>query len=277
MRTILLAEPNPAFAGMLLDELKRMARYQIIHAHSGAEALSLCEQYKPNIAVVDGELPDVNLPDFLRGLRARVAGLPIILMPISPEAVPPEPAVDGFLFKPFLVNDLIGLITSTLGPNPEAETEPTPPARLTGPLKLTGELPLLSRLQANGSINPPLVLKDDVRRAVEKQIEMMSRALRDEPVFLAQQGKVLVMVPRQSQPATNALARVVLKAWTSNDPSTEVLRFEGNAEISRYTLYSVLVRSEVSLSVALRAQIPLPIVRRISRNTASELARILPQ
>lgn len=277
MRTILLAEPNSAFAGMLLDELKRFARYQLVHAKSGAEALSLCEEYKPNLAVVDGELPDIDLSDLLRSLRAQVSGLPIILMPISPEAVPPEPAVDGFLFKPFLVSELTALINSLLGPDSEADTEPTPAARLTGPLKLASDSPLLARLQANGAIAAPLVLKDDVRRAVEKHIEMMSRALRDEPVFLAQQGKVLVMVPRQSQPATNALARVVLKAWTSNDPSTEVLRFEGNAEISRYMLYSVLVRPELSLSVALRAQIPLPIVRRVSRNTASELARILPQ
>jgi hypothetical protein len=39
-------------------------------------------------------------------------------------------------------------------------------------------------------------------------------------------------------------------------------------------LYSVHVAGDLKLSVALRARLPLPIVRRIARDTAAELAKL---
>lgn len=290
MRTVLIADSNTSFATMISEELKRLGGYNVVITGSGPLALERCAVLKPHLAVIDGELPDTSLPELIAEMRQYVPSLPVVLMPVDRADVPSDPPVQGVLTKPFFLPDLTALIKSLLGSDPDADTQPTlPVTEATQPTKsarqavvraVSTEAPLRSRLSVTGMLNPPtpaapISLNDDKRRAVESQLESMSRALRDEPVFISQLGRVLAMAPRLSTSAATMLARVVAKAWASPDPPPEVIRFEGNSEINRYMLYSVLVVDDLALSVAMRVRIPLPIVRRVTRHTAAELARII--
>lgn len=272
---ILIADANASFAAMMADELKRTGGYQVVVVSNGPDALKQCAALKPQLAVLDGELPQGQLAELIPLLRASVPDLPIVVMPVSAAQLPPNVKIQGTLIKPFFFPDLMELIQQLLGP----AAPPTSHSRLA----VTGKLPQPSALRARlsaGGLNLPTgpgaaALKDNVRRAIESQLEGMSRALRDETVLLSQGGRVLLSVPRLTATASNALASVIAKAWSAQDTPPEVLRFEGAGESNRYLLYSLLVADDVALSVALNSRIPLPIIRRVTRQAAAEIAKLI--
>lgn len=274
---ILIADANASFAAMMADELKRTAGYQVTVVGNGPDALKQCAALKPQLAVLDGELPEGQLAELIPLLRASVPDLPIVVMPVSAAQLPQNVKIQGTLIKPFFFPDLMELIQQLLGP--AASPTSTSHSRLA----IAGKLPQPSALRARldaGGLNPPTgpgaaALKDNVRRAIESQLEGMSRALRDETVLLSQGGRVLLSVPRLTATASNALASVIAKAWSAQDTPPEVLRFEGAGESNRYLLYSLLVAGDVALSVALNSRIPLPIIRRVTRQAAAEIAKLI--
>ncbi|MBL8057529.1 MAG: response regulator [Anaerolineales bacterium] len=304
MRTVLVADPNATFAAVVSDALQRLNGLNVVVAASGPEALRKAAAAPPDVAVVDGALPECALAELIGALRQSRPDLPVVLMPLDEADLPASVPVQGVLSKPFFLPDLAALITDLLGPEPAAAAAPAPEPQPAGPggprgpavrprdprLSVTGPLaataPLRARLAPNtpaparpaaAPAASPVPLPDDLRRALESRVEMMSRALRDEPVFIAQGERVLIIVPRLSQSATAALAQVAARAWGRAEPAPEVIRFEGETEINRYMLYSVRVSQtrNLTLSVALRLRIPLPIVRRVTRETALELAKLL--
>ncbi len=277
---ILIADADVSFATMMADELKRTGGYQVTVVGNGPDALKQCAAIKPQLVVLDGALPNCRLAELIPLLRQSVPDLPVVLMPLSPAQTPPGVAIQGTLLKPFFFPDLVALIQKLLGPTAEPAASPSLPSN---PRRAEGNVAPPSALRARlkaGGLNPPTgpgaaVLRDSVRRAIEKQLESMSRALRDETVLLSQGGRVLLSVPRLTATASSALASVIAKAWSASDTPPEVLRFEGTGETNRYLLYSLLVAGDVALSVALNSRIPLPILRRVTRQAAAEIAKLI--
>ncbi|MCS6908984.1 MAG: response regulator [Anaerolineales bacterium] len=275
MPLILIADANESFAARMADELKRTGGYQVTVAGNGPDALKQCAALKPQLAVLDGELPEGEPAELIPLLRASVPDLPVVVMPVSTEQLPPNVTVQGTLFKPFFFPDLMEMIQPLLGPAASPTSQPCS--------TVTGRPPPSSALQGRlsaGGLNPanrPATMTpgDNVRRAIESQLENLSRALHDETVLLAQGGRVLLSVPRLSATASAALSGVVAKAWSATDAPPEVLRFEGTGESNHYLLYSLLVAGDVTLSVALNSRIPLPIIRRVTRQAAGEIAKLI--
>ncbi len=284
MRTILVADPNRSFATMVADELKRIGGYRVLVTSDGPETLQQYKAQNPHLVVLDGELPNGAAAELIRQFRQTTAELPVVLMPVSPADVPVETPVQGVLIKPFFLPDLIEMVVRLLGPSApgnaalaNAEAPVASPARpaVTSTLRMPSAL--RARLNATSTLDPAtpgvMILKDNIRRTVESHIEAMSRALRDETVFLSQHGKLLLSVPRLSGPAAMAMANVVTRAWSTPDAPPEVLRFEGGSDANRFLLYSIQVQDAMALSVALRARVPLPIVRRVARQTVEQLLK----
>ncbi len=299
MPTVLVADSNATFATVVADALQRLSGVDVAVAASGPEALAKAGGARLHVAVVDGALPDADIPALIRALRAGNPDLPVVLMPVSAADVPPDLVLSGVLTKPFFLPDLAALVTELLGALAPA-LPAAPPVRaasarraVTAPLGAPA--PLRARLgsaplpgPAAPALTPapspakpppaaPWTASDETRRRVESCVERLSRALRDEPVLLSHDGRVLVSVPRLSASATAALAQVIQGVWQTAETSGEVIRFEGETEINRYMLYSLRIAAErpLILSVALRVRISLPVVRRIVRDTALELAAAL--
>jgi hypothetical protein len=178
----------------------------------------------------------------------------VVFIPYSLEEVPAGLDIQGLLTKPFFLPDLPALIDSILGPPPEAQPEaeapPPRPAR-------------------------PVVINDQNRPQIEARIEALSRAVRNEPVLLTRGESVISASPGVSEAA--ALAEVVAKAWQAGGTGAlgEVIRFEGDSETTRYMLYSFAVAGGLVLSLALRVRLPLPTVRKLGREAATELAALV--
>jgi CheY-like chemotaxis protein len=250
VRKILIADPNTPFATVVSEALQRMGGYKVALAASGPEALKACAEMQPALAVVDVDLPEGDPFALIGQMRAAVPGLPVVLLPYNREDVPSGLNIQGVLIKPFFLPDLPELINNILGGPADLELEPEPPLK-------------------------PVVIDESNSRLLEGHVEALSHAVRNEPVLLTSGTSVITMCPRLGQTAAVALAEVVAKAWKTRGNGSEVIRFEGGSESTRYLLYSVEVAGDLVLSVAIRVRIPLPTVRKLLRDTAAELAALV--
>ncbi len=250
MRKILIADPNTPFATVVGEALQNMGGYKVRLAASGPEALKLCAETPPDLAVVDVDLPECDPIALIGQMREAVPGLPVVLLPYSREDVPAGLDIQGTLIKPFFLPDLPELINNVLGGPADMELEPEPPPK-------------------------PVVIDESNSRMIEGHVEALSHSIRNEPVLLTQGTNVVAICPRLSHTASGALAEVVAKAWKTRGHGSEVIRFEGNSENTRYLLYSVEVAGDLVLSAAIRVRIPLPTVRKLLRDTAGEVAALV--
>ena len=261
MRTILIADPNTGFATFIAEALRGTGAYSAAVAASGPEARQICADSKPDLAIVDVDLPECQPVVLIGELRGLVPGLPVIYLPYTKEDVPGDLDVQGVLTKPFFLPDPQPLLNAILGPDlapaapapgaPNLAVKPTPAA-------------------------PPRRIKLKIDAAslakVAGPVQALSHAVRDEPALLTRGTEVLTIVPPSSQAAE--LAAVVARA-RKNAGDTEVIRFEGDSETTRYMLYSLGIGGELALSVALRVRLPLLTVRKLVRDAAAEIAAVV--
>jgi DNA-binding response OmpR family regulator len=107
-RRVLIVEDEAA----LLEAYRRFfaGRYELAMAGSGAEADRLAATFKPDVAVVDLNLPDTDGFEVVRRLRNRVPNLPVVITTAFGSMVP---VVEGMglsavscLLKPFALGEL---------------------------------------------------------------------------------------------------------------------------------------------------------------------------
>ena len=265
MHKVLIADPNSSFALFIAESLRGIGAYSVATADSGPEAKKVCAEFKPDLAIVDVDLPDCQAPTLIGELRALQPGLPVIYMPYTREDVPADLAVEGVLTKPFFLPDLQPLLNGILG----APAAPSAPAARTG---APGARP------AAAATPPPRPIKiklDEASlRQVAAHVEALSHSVRDEPTVLTRGLDVVSISPQLARTGAAALAEVVATA-RKNAGDREVIRFEGDEEHSRYMLYSLGIGSELALSVALRTRLPLLTVRKLVRDAAAEIAALV--
>jgi CheY-like chemotaxis protein len=80
-KKILVVEREPEIVDMLKDVLERDGRFEVEGALSGHDAIRLADQLKPDLVVLDFQLPDMNLEDVCSALRTNqsLKGIPIIV------------------------------------------------------------------------------------------------------------------------------------------------------------------------------------------------------
>lgn len=78
-RTVLIVEDHE-FNMMLLDDLLRANGYDTLQAADGAAAMALAREHRPDLIVLDIQLPRVSGLDFLRWLKrdAHLRDVPVI-------------------------------------------------------------------------------------------------------------------------------------------------------------------------------------------------------
>lgn len=89
-------------------------RYRLLRAHNGIEAVTYCEEERPNLVLMDIRMPDMNGLDATRIIKEVNQSLPIIALSAYAfdenirEAK--EAGCDEFMAKPFRVEDLIDMV-----------------------------------------------------------------------------------------------------------------------------------------------------------------------
>lgn len=125
-KTVLVVDDEEPFLLSLVDALApHAARFGVITALSGAQALELAERTHVDLVITDLKMPGMSGFELLRRLGAHHPHLPVVVMTafFSPEieselaAIAPVAVLD----KPLDLDELIGVVTRTLSGPPPAK------------------------------------------------------------------------------------------------------------------------------------------------------------
>jgi CheY-like chemotaxis protein/nitrogen-specific signal transduction histidine kinase len=117
MKTVLVAEDEESNYELVRIVLQK--RYNLIRAHNGIEAVTMFEEEKPDLILMDIRMPEMDGLDATRIIKEVNQEVPVIALSAYafPENIREAKAAgcDDFMAKPFKVEDLIELIKHHIG------------------------------------------------------------------------------------------------------------------------------------------------------------------
>ena len=118
--TILAIDDNRAFNYAICRALEQNG-YRCLHAHEGAEALSLAEEQLPDAILLDVNLPDMTGFEVCRRLKAdaKTSSIPVVFLSAAQNSAHAKETgksvgADGFLFAPVETAQLLTVIQGAL-------------------------------------------------------------------------------------------------------------------------------------------------------------------
>ncbi len=113
---ILIVDDEPPIVEMVAYNLKR-AKYEVVIARDGRQALALARQEQPDLIILDLMLPHLDGLDVCRILR-RERDVPIIMLTARDDEVDRvvglELGADDYVVKPFSVRELLARVKNVL-------------------------------------------------------------------------------------------------------------------------------------------------------------------
>ncbi len=115
MTTILYVEDNELNRKIVRDLLKR-TKYQLVEAHDGEAGVAKAIEIKPDLILMDIQLPKISGLDATRKIRAEAATANIPIIAITSFALSgddvkaKEAGATAYLAKPYSPFDLLNLI-----------------------------------------------------------------------------------------------------------------------------------------------------------------------
>jgi len=272
--SVLIVDNNVAFATILKESLEQDGRYRTAMAASADEALQAMTSAEFDLAVIDLGLADQDGATLARTLRQQKPNLRLMLIPIEGDELPPDLAdldVQGVLPKPFFFPELPGRVADALG---LAEDKPPSPAKAIAPAADTAPArPIVS------SKDRLAVLREHFDEVIQKMTSL-SQEVNAEAVILTCGGKLLAHTGRLGAEEADRLAQVADESWRTSARVAQILgreqlRFEQSVEGGEHLFYSLAVAEDIILSAALRANVPLGMIRHRAKEAADALRTLI--
>jgi CheY-like chemotaxis protein len=121
MKTVILIEDNMENADMTIRIL-RSAGYEVAHCMRGLDGAKLVRQQKPDVVLIDFDLPDIDGRTLALLLKKQLgAATPPLVAVTARTGVAEMRAAEklgcsGFVSKPFMPDELLGIIEQILSP-----------------------------------------------------------------------------------------------------------------------------------------------------------------
>jgi len=121
VKTILVADDQPIMRLVVRAMLGANPAYQVHEAVNGAEALALAREHRPDLVLLDIEMPGMSGPEVCMVLKGspETRDIPILLMSGRElgdvQAYALTASADGFFRKPFLAEALLARLKEMLG------------------------------------------------------------------------------------------------------------------------------------------------------------------
>ena len=127
-RQILVADDNLVNRRLVQTALTRSG-YDVRETKDGKATLASCLQEKPDLAIVDIHMPEMDGLELLVHFRTSAPGMPVIVMSGGVQTGSLNLLADARLLgafatlaKPFSVDELLGAVARALAPGPRAGT-----------------------------------------------------------------------------------------------------------------------------------------------------------
>ena len=130
-KAIVIVEDNDAIARLIQEVLNDVPGYGAVTVADAALALDVVAAVRPDLVILDVDLPGISgfdLYDLLRS-RPQTAGVPALFMSADEHAAEVARRGVPFLAKPFDLDDLLAQVHALLRPPPPADA----PAAVTSP------------------------------------------------------------------------------------------------------------------------------------------------
>ncbi|OGA04219.1 MAG: histidine kinase [Betaproteobacteria bacterium RIFCSPLOWO2_02_FULL_64_12] len=120
MSTVLVVEDNENNL-MLVRDVLQLKGYKVLEAMTGAEGLRLAAEGKPDLILMDIQLPDIDGITALARLRADSATRAIPVLAVSASVMPEEQqqitasGFEGFIAKPLNMKSFLQTIERFVG------------------------------------------------------------------------------------------------------------------------------------------------------------------
>ena len=121
MRMILVADDQPLMRSVVRAVLSTNPAYQVHEAENGAQALALAREHRPDLVLLDVEMPEMTGPEACMLLKGspETRDIPVLLMSgrelgdVQGYALMAR--ADDFFRKPFMARALLGRMKELLG------------------------------------------------------------------------------------------------------------------------------------------------------------------
>ena len=116
---ILVVDDEEDYRTILVRALSK-AGWEVLSAGNGEDALLAVEEERPDLVVLDGNLPDLDGFEVCRRIRRKDREPRVIIIlctvrsSLTPVAEGLKAGADDYVVKPFSVEDLIGRVRSAL-------------------------------------------------------------------------------------------------------------------------------------------------------------------
>ena len=284
---ILIIDNDEAFATILKEGIEMGEEYQATVATTASEARTIAAREQLAMAIVDMGLEDENPDELLQSLRDQQPELRLMIIPLEePSDIVLELGIQGTLPKPFFMPDIPAQIEGALArPVGMPAAEPTPRESAAETLLESGhaeeDIPAVVDPPTPEVPNRVLAHLEKESGRLTEHLRHLSRELNADAVMLIFRGQLMAYSGHFGRPEAERLAQVVIDSWQASARvasalGREKVRFEQSLhEGEDYLLYSLAAADEIVLSVALRADRPLGIIRYNTKRTAQELRPLL--
>lgn len=137
MSKILIVEDEVKIARFVTLELQHEG-YEVRSAHDGRTGLQLCEEWQPDLLILDLMLPELSGIEVCRRLR-QTSDIPIIMLTakddVSDKVMGLDMGADDYMTKPFAIEELLARIRVSLKKH-RPDRAPDTGARTAGKLRI---------------------------------------------------------------------------------------------------------------------------------------------
>ena len=124
-KTILIVDDDPDLRGALAEQLRLHEEFRTAEAQTGGEAVRQAREHKPDLVLLDVDLPDMDGRETCRLLRKAGVGAPVIMLTAastdSDTILGLEAGANDYVTKPFKFAVLLARIRAQLRSHEQSE------------------------------------------------------------------------------------------------------------------------------------------------------------
>ena len=117
VKKVLVVDDDQSLINLLKDYLPKVMKHELYIALTGEEALKIVEEKKPDVLLLDMQLPGIKGTQVLRIIREKYPDTKVLVITSYDKQVKEIVAklgIDGFFPKPLILNDVIARVEEVL-------------------------------------------------------------------------------------------------------------------------------------------------------------------